>query len=175
MGPGLVKQQKQEVTDTVEGQPIRNEVITAIRPVSILPNVIELSYYSNSMLVHYVLDSVVGKCTSSETFHRRQIARKLLKFIAQCLVSIFIVTALYGCLHSQINDPQAIANNNITVLQDTLVEKAMKVCDILKYEFIFCRPCQDMETVLIETINNLTATSIISLKEVRILITFFND
>ncbi|XP_015514001.1 glycerol-3-phosphate acyltransferase 1, mitochondrial isoform X2 [Neodiprion pinetum] len=134
LGPGLVKQQRQEVTDTVEGQAIRNEVIVAIRPVSILPNVIELSYYSNSMLVHYVLDSVV-------------------------------VTALYGSLHSQINDPQAIANNNITVFQDTLLEKALKVCDILKYEFIFCRPCQDLETLLIETINNLTTTSIITLKE----------
>lgn len=61
LGPGLVKQQRQEVTHTVEGQPIRTEVIIAIRPVSILPNVIELSYYSNSMLMHYVLDSVVGE------------------------------------------------------------------------------------------------------------------
>lgn len=134
LGPGLVKQQRQEITDTVEGQPIRTEVITAIRPVSILPNVIELSYYSNSMLMHYVLDSVV-------------------------------VTALYGTLRSQINDPQAIADNNITVLQDTLVKKALKVCDILKYEFIFCRPCEDLETILVETINSLTTSSIITLKE----------
>ncbi|XP_012259911.2 glycerol-3-phosphate acyltransferase 1, mitochondrial isoform X2 [Athalia rosae] len=131
LGPGLVKQQRQEVIDTVEGQPIRTKVITAIRPVSILPNVIELSYYSNSMLSHYVLDSVV-------------------------------VTALYGILQTEISDPQAIANNDITVQQDAIVEKALKVCDILKYEFIFCRPCQNLENVIIDTINSM---DIITLQE----------
>lgn len=61
LGPGLVKQQRQEITEAVTGHPVKSNVVIAIRPVSILPNVIELSYYSNTMLACYVMDSIVGK------------------------------------------------------------------------------------------------------------------
>lgn len=62
MGPGLVMQQRQEITESLDGdQSYKSNVVTAIRPVSILPNVIELSYYSNTMLLYYIMDSVVGK------------------------------------------------------------------------------------------------------------------
>ncbi|KOC63702.1 Glycerol-3-phosphate acyltransferase 1, mitochondrial [Habropoda laboriosa] len=134
LGPGLVQLQRQEITEIVDGQSIKSNVVTAIRPVSILPNVIELSYYSNTMLTCYVMDSIV-------------------------------VTALYAELQSQINDPVAIAQNNITVSQDLLVQRSLKLCDIFKYEFIFCKPCQDLECVIEETIKNLSYTGIITLQE----------
>jgi len=55
-------QQRQEITEAIEGnQSYKSNVIIAIRPVSILPNVIELSYYSNTMLLYYIMDSIVGK------------------------------------------------------------------------------------------------------------------
>ncbi|XP_076240613.1 glycerol-3-phosphate acyltransferase mino isoform X2 [Calliopsis andreniformis] len=134
LGPGLVMQQKQEIAEAVDDQPIKSTVVTAIRPVSILPNVIELSYYSNTMLTCYVMDSI-------------------------------IVTALYAELQSQINDPIAIAQNNITVSQDLLVKRSLKLCDIFKYEFIFCKPCEELERVVIEAIENLSHTDIITLQE----------
>lgn len=134
LGPGLVKQQRQEITEAVDGQPLKSNIVTAIRPVSILPNVIELSYYSNTMILHYVMDSV-------------------------------IVTALYAELQSQINDPVAIAEDDITVFRDRLAERALKLCEIFKYEFIFCKPCQELEQVILETIESLSHTDIISLKE----------
>lgn len=60
-------QQRQEITEVIEGdQSYKSNVIIAIRPISILPNVIELSYYSNSMLLYYIMDSIVGK-TYEET------------------------------------------------------------------------------------------------------------
>ncbi|XP_012220470.1 glycerol-3-phosphate acyltransferase 1, mitochondrial isoform X2 [Linepithema humile] len=135
LGPGLVTQQRQEITEAVDGgQSYKSNVVIAIRPASILPNVIELSYYSNTMLLHYVLNSV-------------------------------IVTALYAELQSQINDPIAIAENNITVYQHNLLERALKLCDILRYEFIFCRPCQELRDIVLETIQNLSHTGIINQKE----------
>ncbi|XP_011341391.1 glycerol-3-phosphate acyltransferase 1, mitochondrial isoform X2 [Ooceraea biroi] len=135
LGPGLVTQQQQEITEGVYGsQSYKSTFVTAIRPVSILPNVIELSYYSNTMLLYYVLDSVV-------------------------------VTALYAELHSQINDPVAIAENDITVFQQSLLEKALKLCDILRYEFIFCKPCQELKDVILQTIQNLSHTNIFTQKE----------
>ncbi|XP_043265956.1 glycerol-3-phosphate acyltransferase 1, mitochondrial isoform X1 [Colletes gigas] len=133
LGPGLVKQQRQEIAEAVDDQSIKSDVI-AIRPVSILPNVIELSYYSNTMLTCYVMDSIV-------------------------------VTALYAELRSQINDPVAIAQNNITVSQDLLIHRSLKLCDIFKYEFIFCKPCQELEHIVVEAIENLSYTDIITLQE----------
>ncbi|XP_014471342.1 PREDICTED: glycerol-3-phosphate acyltransferase 1, mitochondrial isoform X2 [Dinoponera quadriceps] len=131
LGPDLVTRQRQEITD-VDGQSV--ESIIAIRPMLTLPNVIELSYYSNTMLVHYVMDSI-------------------------------IITALYAELQSEINDPVAIAENNITIYQHSLIERALKLCDILRYEFIFCRPCQELRDVVVETIQNLSYTGIITQKE----------
>lgn len=80
----------------------------------------------------------------------------------------FSVSALYASLKSRINDPRAIAENDITVFQTALIEKSLKLCDILKYEFIFCKPCQELEHVICDSIRNLTSTGIISLQEVRI-------
>ncbi|XP_076301390.1 glycerol-3-phosphate acyltransferase mino isoform X2 [Lasioglossum baleicum] len=134
LGPGLVQQQRQEITEVVDGQLMKSGFVTAIRPIAILPNVIELSYYSNTMLNCYIMDSIV-------------------------------VSALYAELQSQINDPVAVAQNNITVSQDLLVQRSLKLCDILKYEFIFCKPCQDLERVIVEAIENLSYTDIIMLQE----------
>ncbi|XP_043268130.1 glycerol-3-phosphate acyltransferase 1, mitochondrial isoform X2 [Venturia canescens] len=134
LGPALVKQQRQEITETVDDQTPKTQSVMMIRPVAILPNVIELAYYSNTMMLHYVMDSI-------------------------------IVSALYATLKSQINDPRAIAENDITVFQTVLVEKSLKLCDILKYEFIFCKPCQDLEYVICDSIRNLTNTGIISVQE----------
>lgn len=75
------------------------------------------------------------------------------------------MTALYADLKSQMNDPRAIAENDIKIYQDNLVERAIEVCDILKYEFIFCRPCQELEHVIVDVIRGLCSSGIISLIE----------
>uniref|UniRef100_A0A0C9RZT5 Gpam_0 protein n=2 Tax=Fopius arisanus TaxID=64838 RepID=A0A0C9RZT5_9HYME len=130
LGPGLVKQQRQEVTRKLEGQPVKKEFVTVINPISILPNVIELAYYSNGMMSHFIMESIV-------------------------------VSALYATLKTEINDPKAIAENDLTVFQSSLIEKSLKLCDILKYEFIYCQPCQDLEATIIDTIQYLIHTGII--------------
>lgn len=47
LGPGLIKREKQKTEDI-------------IKPVAILPNVIELSYYSNTVVGHFAIESVVA-------------------------------------------------------------------------------------------------------------------
>lgn len=76
------------------------------------------------------------------------------------------MTALYAELQSQINDPVAIAQNNIMVSQNLLLQRSLKLCDIFRYEFIFCTPCQELERIVMETIENLSHTDIITLQEV---------
>lgn len=174
MGPGLVKQQRQEVTEAVNHQIIKSAFRTAIQPISILPNVIELSYYGNTMVLHYILESIVGK--NFEIFFFSLSKWKIFYFDIILIIYCYIwkkylniilisVTALYADLKSKINDPRAIAENNIIIFQDNLVERALEVCDILKYEFIFCRPCQELEHVLVDVIRSLCTSGIISLIE----------
>jgi hypothetical protein len=38
-----------------------DEPVMMVHPFTVVPNVIELSYYSNVLLPHFVLDSVVGE------------------------------------------------------------------------------------------------------------------
>ncbi|KAK1125192.1 hypothetical protein K0M31_006532 [Melipona bicolor] len=134
LGPRLIKLQNQKITESADGQPIQSNFVTVIRPVSSLPNVIELSYYSNTVVTCFAIDSIV-------------------------------VTALYAELQSKMNDPVAIAQKDIIVSQDFLVKKSLKLCDILKYEFIFCKPCEDLERVIVDTIVNLSHKELIILQE----------
>jgi glycerol-3-phosphate O-acyltransferase 1/2 len=143
LGPDLIKQQQQEIMESIDGQPTESKTVIAIQPVSILPNVIELAYYSNTVVLHYLMDSVV-------------------------------ITALYATLKSQINNPKAIAENNIIIPQNVLIENAVTVCDILKYEFIFCKPCQSLEEVISHAIDNILMTGIIFRIEVKIYKVFHN-
>lgn len=135
LGPALVKQQRQEITDAVDGQLVKSKTVIAIRPVSILPNVIELSYYGNTLLSHYVMDSVM-------------------------------VTALYAALRSQTKNPETAKNDDLCVSHSSLVDNARIICDILKYEFIFCRPCQELDQVIAGAIDNLISLGIIYGNEV---------
>lgn len=64
-------QQRQEITEAVDGdQSYKSNVVIAIRPVSILPNVIELQYYSNTVLLYYVMDSIIGKIKNAQSASR---------------------------------------------------------------------------------------------------------
>ena len=103
---------------------------------AILPNVIELAYYSNTMLLHYVMDSVV-------------------------------VTAMSAAIASQIKNSRVLDKKQVTVTQRELVENALAVCDILKYEFIFCKPCQDLEEAVVAAIGRLVESEVICVDEVR--------
>lgn len=54
LGPGLVMREKKRKN------PDSTEYVEVITPVTMLPNVIELSYYSNALLPHFMLEGVVG-------------------------------------------------------------------------------------------------------------------
>ncbi|CAG9760439.1 unnamed protein product [Ceutorhynchus assimilis] len=96
LGPGLIRKEK-----------------NVIIPVVTLPNVIDLSYYSNSLVTHYALESVVALALSI-----------------------------------------SISNVN-TVSYDDLMEKALELCSLFQYEFLFCKPCQNLENTISSCINDL--------------------
>lgn len=64
LGSNLVTYQRREGDEnkTVDSdQFYKSTDAVTVKAASNLPNVIELSYYSNTLLMHYVMDSVIGK------------------------------------------------------------------------------------------------------------------
>lgn len=58
LGPALIKKER-----------INNEEI--IKPISMLPNVIELTYYSNTLVAHYAIDSLIATSLLSMNLRSR--------------------------------------------------------------------------------------------------------
>lgn len=56
LGPALIKRER------AEGSSEWDEMIT---PITMLPNVIELSYYGNALMPHYALQGILGMYTFS--------------------------------------------------------------------------------------------------------------
>lgn len=67
LGPGLIRKEK-----------VNNEDL--MRPIVILPNVIELTYYSNTLVAHYALECIVSTAlevldkSSGSVFHEELVA-----------------------------------------------------------------------------------------------------
>lgn len=100
LGPALVRKER-----------INNEEI--IKPIAILPNVIELTYYSNTVVPHFALESIVA-------------------------IAI-----------------DALDKSSGNVIYQDLVDNVLDLCDILQYEFLFCKSCQSLEQVVSSCIDDL--------------------
>ncbi|XP_018579131.1 glycerol-3-phosphate acyltransferase 1, mitochondrial isoform X2 [Anoplophora glabripennis] len=100
LGPALVRKER-----------TNNEEI--IKPIAILPNVIELTYYSNTVVPHFALESIVAIAIG------------------------------------------ALDKSSGSVVQQDLVDNVLDLCDILQYEFLFCKPCQSLEQVVSSCIDDL--------------------
>ncbi|XP_052869572.1 glycerol-3-phosphate acyltransferase 1, mitochondrial [Anopheles cruzii] len=114
LGPGLVTRELRN------GQPF-------IKPVVMIPNVIELAYYSNCLLPHFALESIVVTCAC---VIKRDAERKL-------------------------------DAGETTVGRNTLLQLCMQFADLLVYEFILCKPCQKLETVLDNSLEGLCGQNIL--------------
>lgn len=113
LGPGLV------LKETRNGQ-------LFIKPVTLVPNVIELAYYSNSLIPHFALDSIV--ITSAVLLHRA--AEKRLR-------------------------DQQQSTDDVSVSRRQLHRTCLEFCDLMKYEFILAKPCQSLDTLLDDCIDKL--------------------
>ncbi|CAB0011036.1 unnamed protein product, partial [Nesidiocoris tenuis] len=119
LGPGLIQKER-----TPEGD-------WFIKPVTILPNVIELSYYSNAVLPHFAIESVLALTAMSLTAH-----------------------------------PATDAEPRIDV--DSLIEGCVDLCDILQYEFIFTKTCQNLNDAIYDTIDHFSTLQILVRQDVSV-------
>ncbi|XP_063239985.1 glycerol-3-phosphate acyltransferase 1, mitochondrial isoform X2 [Bacillus rossius redtenbacheri] len=125
LGPGLVRRER----------PVDGATATVtITPVTMLPNVIELSYYSNAVTSHYVIDSVLA-------------------------------TALYPTLRDALGGIAETGGRRVAVSHDSLLALCHELFDVLQFEFVFCKPCQELGSLVAEAIDGLRAKEILCLPE----------
>lgn len=93
-------------------QEVKHNGEVFINPVLSLPNVIETAYYSNTLLPHFVLDSVVASSVAT------------------------------------LREGGSMTMHEVT-------DNAMLFCDILRYEFIFYKPCQDFSDQIEKSVARL--------------------
>ncbi|XP_031639080.1 glycerol-3-phosphate acyltransferase 1, mitochondrial isoform X2 [Contarinia nasturtii] len=102
---------------------------TFITPVANIRSFIELSYYSNSLATHFVLDAVV-MCT------------------------ILKMTESHSC-----NSNSA----GYQIKRSELMELCKKYCDMLRYEFLFNKPCQKLDNLLDDSLERLKEQYLLSI------------
>ncbi|KAK9747487.1 Acyltransferase [Popillia japonica] len=100
LGPAVIRKER------INGEEI-------IKPVAVLPNIIELTYYSNTLTTVYALQSIIA-------------------------TAVFSLDTSLGFIN-----------------QDDLLETALDLCNIFQYEFIFIKPCQNLEATIIDCIDDL--------------------
>ncbi|XP_059468848.1 glycerol-3-phosphate acyltransferase 1, mitochondrial [Neocloeon triangulifer] len=111
LGPGVVRRER---LTTPQGDTV------AIKPVVMVPNVIELSYYANTCLNIYVREAVAA-------------------------------TALCSLLPESTLEEE----KEHFVGRDELVSRCLEICSVLQFEFILAKPCQSLETLVLDTIDDL--------------------
>lgn len=124
LGPGLVKRERKKKSSD------STEYVEVITPVTMLPNVIELSYYSNALLPHFMLEGVMA-------------------------------TAI--C--SAIKEDASSNTNEIKVSEDVIIRHAIEICDILQFEFIFTKPCEQLDYALSDVIDKFRTFEILRTEE----------
>ena len=121
-GPGLVAKEKRGAQ-------------TFIKPVTIVPNVIELSYYSNAVIPHFALESIV--ITSAVLLKKE--------------------------------NETCFQNSSVGIGKQKLMETSLEFCEMMKYEFLLYKPCQNLNSMIGDTIERLVLRQILSQPEVNLI------
>lgn len=125
LGPGLVTKEKRGTQ-------------MFIKPVTMIPNVIELAYYSNSLVPHFALDSIVITVAS---LLKRQAEQRLRE--------------------------QQKSTEDVSIGRQELFLTCLEFCELMMYEFILSKPCQSLETLLQDTFDRLCLNELLSQPEVE--------
>lgn len=125
LGPGLVTKEKRGAQ-------------LFIKPVTMIPNVIELAYYSNSLVPHFALDSIV---ITAASLLKRQAEQRLRE--------------------------QQQSTEDVSIGQRELFSTCLEFCDLLMYEFILSKPCQSLAELLEKCFDNLRHMGLLLKPEVE--------
>ncbi|XP_033756097.1 glycerol-3-phosphate acyltransferase 1, mitochondrial-like isoform X2 [Pecten maximus] len=104
-------------------------------PILSLPTVFELSYYSNTLVSAYLLESVL---VCSVIYH--------------CDIGLFVPS-------------QSRTADVMSASTDDIIDTASEICKLLRYEFICIPPCDKLEETLLETLHHLISRELFTYRD----------
>lgn len=102
----------------------RVKKIISLRPSNKLHSLLELQYYSNSVVPAFLVDSIIGKWSCCP---------RLAATITIC--ALFAANSLFAILGVDLFGDAHTAGQ-LRVYRDKIVDVAMELCNLMKYEFI---------------------------------------
>nr|CAD7197989.1 unnamed protein product [Timema douglasi] len=72
-----------------------------------------------------------------------------------------LLTAIYSIFLENLNGSLPSTNETVSIGQDKLIEYSLELFDILQFEFIFSKPCQYLDSLVMEAIENLKVKEIL--------------
>jgi len=127
LGPGLVRRERV----LKDG----DEPVVMVRPFTMVPNVIELSYYSSALLSQFVLDSVV-------------------------VTALYSLLSADSNPPTMAGSYQVL-----NFSEEQLQQSALDLCEVLQFEFIFTQPCRQLEAVIEDVLTQLKYKEILLCNE----------
>lgn len=123
---------------------IRSEVVGEeqfIKPVHTIETMLELSYYANTLMPHYALESVVA-------------------------------TVVYSLLRRDHPGVESSSGGGgggswLAINHHEVMSLALEFCDILRYEFILHKPCQDLTVLLYDALERFEQKEFMKVSKVR--------
>ncbi|XP_043188572.1 glycerol-3-phosphate acyltransferase 1, mitochondrial-like isoform X2 [Amphibalanus amphitrite] len=128
LGPGLVTEERLQMSGGPDRPPLE---VTFVRPVTILPNVLELAYYSHGASQPLGVDAVL--------------AASLLSLLTVDLAALVDAGPTRDC----------------EVGQHQLLTAAAHLADLLSDELLLAPPCRPIEDALTEPFNRLTSAEVL--------------
>ncbi|KAK3096107.1 hypothetical protein FSP39_023318 [Pinctada imbricata] len=108
-----------------------------VEPKLELPDLFELSYYSNSVISVFLLESVLA-----------------------CSV-------IYNCDVSLGSPDEGYGQEACSASRDDILQTAMDICHLLRYEFTFIPPCQKLEDTVSDHFDEMVTMEILKLQDVQ--------
>lgn len=75
---------------------------------------------------------------------------------------IFSATSAFAMMKTELNSPL----KNILLNERDLIDHSLELCEILQFEFVFHKPCQGLEEVLLSTLGDFRTKELLSSSEV---------
>ncbi|XP_055700231.1 glycerol-3-phosphate acyltransferase 1, mitochondrial isoform X2 [Phlebotomus papatasi] len=87
-----------------------------------------------------------------------------LAYYANTLMPFYALESVVtAAIYALLPDKEMGLEEKVTVLEEELLELCHRFCDILRYEFILNKPCQDLHSLLHETLQKMQDRDLISI------------
>lgn len=144
---------------------LRGELKARKRDVGFVGETKDVIEYAVDLLTDELVtsdDSEIKPCTSMPNVFE-------LSYYANPVISVFLMESVLACsviFHCEI-DMLSVTRQieEVSANREDILSTAQSICNLLKYDFIFCPPCKRLEEELADTLDELVTSEVLKVQE----------